>query len=119
MTFIAWIWNSVVNAYDLALVDAFNIACSALFPIQRWLRWKTGRIPQSPHILLLFMDFCRGATFFPFVLIIVGVPFPPVLKVVLELNKGALFMAGVIGAVSVFKADRWLIDYLNQYKGGG
>lgn len=107
------IWNSLANVYDLAPVDALNIACTALFPLQRWCRGKLGYV-KDPHILLLFMDFCRGATFFPFILIIVGVAFPPVLKVVLELNKGALFMAGVIGAVSVFKADRWLIDYLNQ-----
>ena len=107
------LWNSLWNIIDLAPVDALNIGCTVFFPLQRWIRGQCG-FCEKPHILMLFMDFCRGATFFPFVLIVVGVFATSVLKIVLDLNKGALFMAGVIGAVSVVKVDRWLIDYLKD-----
>ena len=57
--------------FDIPLIDLAAIGCAIAFPATRWLRGRMGW-DTKPDVLLLLLDILRGASFFPFLLLIVG-----------------------------------------------
>jgi hypothetical protein len=98
---------------DIPPVEAAATACAIIFPAARWARGLCGWCVK-PHILMLFLDLLRGAAFFPFILLIAGAFSKTILLFIVDSNRLTLFMAGLIGAVSVFKSDRWMIEYIKD-----
>jgi uncharacterized membrane protein YdcZ (DUF606 family) len=95
---------------DIPLIDAASIACAVCFPVTRIVRSWLGK-GEKPHVLLMLLDLLRGAAFFPFLILIGGAFSNEILQHLITGNRLHLFLAGVIGAGSVFKSDRWLTDF--------
>ncbi len=96
---------------DIPPVDLFAIVSSIAFPVTRITRCTIKKIAR-PHAEMYIIDLLRGAAFFPFVLLIVGAFSSSLLSSVVSSSRVTIFLAGVIGALSVFKSDKWLMDFL-------
>lgn len=95
---------------DIPAIDAGAIACSIIFPATRVVRGWLGH-DEKPDVLMLFLDLLRGAAFFPFLILTAGAFSNDILQHLVTGNRHHVFIAGLIGAVSVFKSDRWMIEF--------
>jgi hypothetical protein len=98
---------------DIPPLEAGAIVCAVAFPAVRSIRGKLG-FDEKPHLLLLFLDLLRGSAFFPFLILLAGAFSNEILQHLTSGNRLTVFLAGVIGAVSVFKSDRWMIDFVKK-----
>jgi hypothetical protein len=98
---------------DISPVDLFAIGSSVAFPITRMTKCAIKRT-KHPHAEMYILDLLRGAAFFPFILLIVGAFSSSLLVSVVDANRVTVFLAGVIGALSVFKSDKWLMDFMRS-----
>lgn len=98
---------------DIPPLEAGAIACTILFPATRamrgWMGWD-----ERPDVLMLFLDLLRGAAFFPFVILTAGAFSNDILQHLANGNRHHVFLAGIIGSVSVFKSDRWMIEFARR-----
>ena len=102
-----------LDAIDIAWLDVGAILCAIAFPLSRYMRCVIRRKP-SPHLLDLFLDLLRGATFYPFLLLGVGSFSGAVLEALRDSNRPILFLAAVIGGTAVFQSDKWLKQHIKK-----
>lgn len=97
------------------LADYGSILFACIFPGLRALRSRRKlRTADFPHVIFFFMDALRGATMFPFVLIVPGAFMPDFISALANSNKVTLVLAGVIGLVSVWRSDKWFMDIIER-----
>jgi hypothetical protein len=107
-----WSWLSTV--LDVSIPDLISIICIVTFPLHRiWTnRWQ----PLASRVELLMADLLRGAAFSTFVIIIIMAASKQFMLLAYDHNRVILFLAGFIGAISVIKADKWLVDFFRDEK---
>jgi hypothetical protein len=98
---------------DIPPLEASAIACTVFFPVTRVLRGVFGW-DERPDVLMLFLDLLRGAAFFPFLILTAGAFSSDILQSLANGSRLHVFLAGVIGAASVFKSDRWMIEFARR-----
>lgn len=110
----AWKW--AVTVVDLSLPDLLSIVCIIIFPAHRL--WRSRGQNPKPRMELLFADLLRGAAFSTFIIVIMMAASKPFMTMAYDHNRVVLFLAGVIGAGAVIKADKWLVEFFRDPKGG-
>ena len=115
-----WGWVPVAYAWaatmiDLSAPDLLSVFCTLIFPAHRL--WKS-KGNASPRGELLIADLLRGAAFSTFIIVIMMAASKPFMSVAYDHNRVVLFLAGVIGAAAVIKADKWLVEFFRDPAAG-
>jgi hypothetical protein len=106
----AWQWTA--GFVDLSCSELLTIVVSVSFPVVRMIRYR--KRPHEARIELLIADLLRGAAFSTFLLLLVMASSKQFMLSAFEENRVVLFFAGLIGAASVLKADKWVSEHFRD-----
>lgn len=100
---------------DISLMDGGTIIASLSLPAGRLVACKFKK--RDFHLSDLFLDLLRGATIFPFIVLLLASINSALLTSLMSGNRVVIMLAAIIGLVAVWNSDKWMKERLRQIVG--
>jgi hypothetical protein len=104
-------FHAAISSLDLSLSDTIAFVFILGFPAVRLWRNRNKATPRSE---LLVADLLRGAAFSTFLIVLLMAGSKTFMMSAYDHNRVVLFLSGIIGAFTVVKADKWIVEFFKE-----